>query len=551
MKSNLFKLSVISTGLFLVACSVTTPSSNYDPEKSYQITIIHTNDHHGRFWSNKYGEYGMAARKTLIDSIRADVAASGGQSLLLSGGDINTGVPESDLQDAEPDFKGMSMIGYDAMAIGNHEFDNSIDVLRKQESWANFPMLAANIYQKSTGERLFAPYEIFDLDGLQVAVMGLTTDDTVKIGNPEYLGDIQFTSPIDEAAKVVPELREKAQIIIAATHMGHYVDAQHSINAPGDVTLAREVNGIDLIVGGHSQDPVCMAAQNEANTDFKAGDACVPDTQNGTVIVQAHEWGKYVGRADFTFIGGELSLDSYQLIPVNLKKKIKVDGESKRVLIADAIAEDAAMVAFLQPYQDSGAEELNAIVSNSNGKLEGDRNVVRFQPTNLGELIALAQMTSVKADLGVINSGGIRDSIAAGDISYKDVLKVQPFANIVSYVEMTGSELKDYLAALAAMPIDSGAFAQFGGVSFDYANGKVSNLYVYGRGKQKVQDDLVYRMSVNSFSASGGDKYPKLSDHPGFVNSGLVDAAVLKDYLADLGSVDVADYEPGTKVTRR
>ena len=116
-------------------------------DKVTHLTVLHTNDHHGRFWKNSDGEYGLAAQKTAIDKIRAEVKAAGGQLLLLSGGDVNTGVPESDLQDAEPDFKGMSKIGYDAMALGNHEFDNPLGVLAKQQKWANFPLLSANIYR--------------------------------------------------------------------------------------------------------------------------------------------------------------------------------------------------------------------------------------------------------------------------------------------------------------------------------------------------------------------------------------------------------------------
>ena len=103
----------------------------YEQDKTYKITVLHTNDHHGHFWRNEYGEYGLAAQKTLVDGIRKEVAAEGGSVLLLSGGDINTGVPESDLQDAEPDFRGMNLVGYDAMAIGNHEFDNPLTVLRQ------------------------------------------------------------------------------------------------------------------------------------------------------------------------------------------------------------------------------------------------------------------------------------------------------------------------------------------------------------------------------------------------------------------------------------
>ena len=108
-------------------------ASAWEKDKTYAITILHTNDHHGHFWQNDHGEYGLGAQKTLVDGIRQEVAAQGGSLLLLSGGDISSGVPESDLQDAEPDFRGMNLVGYDAMAIGNHEFDNPLSVLRQQE----------------------------------------------------------------------------------------------------------------------------------------------------------------------------------------------------------------------------------------------------------------------------------------------------------------------------------------------------------------------------------------------------------------------------------
>ena len=307
-------------GLTGCAGMTDTAQPSWQADQTYKFTILHTNDHHGRFWHNNYGEYGMAARKTLLDQLRADVAAQGGTSLLLSGGDINTGVPESDLQDAEPDFKGMNLLGYDAMALGNHEFDNPLEVLRKQEAWAEFPMLSANIYDKTTGKRLFQPYQIFEQQGLKIAVIGLTTEDTAKIGNPEYIGGVEFRDPKVEAKALIAELEqtEKPDVIIAATHMGHYADGQRGVNAPGDVALARfmEPGKLDMIVGGHSQEPVCMEGPNLYNKNFKPGDACQPDQQNGTWIVQAHEWGKYVGRADFEFKNGELRMISYDLIPV-------------------------------------------------------------------------------------------------------------------------------------------------------------------------------------------------------------------------------------------
>lgn len=488
----------------------------------------------------------MAARKTLIDEIRAEVEKQGGTSLLLSGGDINTGVPESDLQDAEPDFKGMNLLGYDAMALGNHEFDNPLDVLRKQEEWANFPMLSANIYDKTTGERLFQHYQIFEKQGIKIAVIGLTTEDTAKIGNPEFIGNVEFRDPKSEAKKVIAELEktEKPDVIIAATHMGHYEDGHRGINAPGDVALARYLDDgdLDMIVGGHSQEPVCMEGPNVAKKDFKPGDECVPDQQNGTWIVQAHEWGKYVGRADFEFQNGELSLVSYDLIPVNLKKKVKLDdGSSKRVFIQDEIVKNQEVYNFLKPYQEHGQEQLNVKIAKSNGKLEGDRNVVRFEQTNLGRLIAASHMQRAKADFAVMNSGGVRDSIEGGDITYKDVLTVQPFGNIVTYTDMSGKEILDYLNVVATKPVDSGAYAQFYGISMTVENGKVSDVKFAGK---PLDLKKTYRFTVPSYNAAGGDGYPKINDHAGHVNTGFVDAEVLKQYLETNSPIDVNKFAP-------
>ncbi len=243
----------VALALFAALSLGSLSAQAYEQDKTYKITILHTNDHHGHFWRNDYGEYGLAAQKTLVDGIRKEVAAEGGSVLLLSGGDINTGVPESDLQDAEPDFRGMNLIGYDAMAVGNHEFDNPLSVLRQQEKWSKFPFLSANIYQKSTGERLFKPWALFKRGGLKIAVIGLTTDDTAKIGNPEYFTDIEFRNPAAEAKLVIQELQqnEKPDVILATTHMGHYDNGNHGSNAPGDVEMARSLpaGSLAMIVG--------------------------------------------------------------------------------------------------------------------------------------------------------------------------------------------------------------------------------------------------------------------------------------------------------------
>ncbi|PQJ63034.1 bifunctional UDP-sugar hydrolase/5'-nucleotidase [Vibrio jasicida] len=546
MKQRLIVKTALSAAILAISAGCATqPAHEWNEDTTYKLTVLHTNDHHGRFWQNKYGEYGMAARKTLIDELRAEIQAEGGSVLLLSGGDINTGVPESDLQDAEPDFKGMSKIGYDAMALGNHEFDNPLEVLFKQQEWANFPMLSANIYDKETGKRLFQPYAMFNKQGIKIAVIGLTTEDTAKLGNPEFIGEVDFRDPKEEAKKVIAELKEteRPDLIFAVTHMGHYENGNRGVNAPGDVAMARYLNegDLDMIVGGHSQEPVCMEGPNVIKKNFMPGDECKPDVQNGTYIVQAYEWGKFVGRADYEFRNGELSMVSYDLIPVNLNKKIKVNGESQRVLIQDEINQDEAMLEFLRPYQEQGQDKLNVKIAESNGKLEGDRNVVRYQQTNLGRLIATAHMERAKADFAVMNSGGVRDSIEAGDITYKDVLTVQPFGNMVSYVDMSGKEVLDYLNVVATKPVDSGAYAQFAGVSMTVENGKVSNVFI---GEKQLRLDGQYRFTVPSYNASGGDGYPKVNTHSGYVNTGFTDAEVLKEFLQTNSPIDVNEYAP-------
>ncbi|MBT9459469.1 MAG: bifunctional UDP-sugar hydrolase/5'-nucleotidase [Burkholderiaceae bacterium] len=521
----------------LGGCAVQTPRA------PLKLTVIHTNDHHGRFWTNADGEYGLAARKTLIDRIRAEVLASGGHTLLLDGGDVNTGVPESDLLDAEPDFKGMDLIGYDATAVGNHEFDKPPAVLAKQRQWVKYPLLAANIYKD--GQRMFEPYRVFERGGYKIAVMGLTTDDTQKMVSPDNIRGVVFRKPAEEAAQLVPELRAKADMVIATTHMGHYPDGNRGVNAPGDVEMARAVRGLDLVVGGHSQDPVCMLAENQRNEAYVPGQPCAPDRQNGAWIVQAHEWGKYVGRADFVIAAGKIELVRYQLLPVNLMKKLP---DGTKTTYTTPIPQDPQMRAFLEPFQTAGDTRLGVPVGSVDGLLDGDRVRVRRQPTNLGVLVAKAMMDKTGADLALINSGGVRESLQPGAISYRDVLKVHPFGGMLALVQLKGDELLAYLQAAAKMSPGAGAFPQTAGVQMRIVGGQLESAQVGG---QAIDPQRTYRLAISVFTAAGGDGYPKLDRHPGFVNTGFVDADVLRAYIAARSPLKAADYEPGDAVTRR
>jgi 5'-nucleotidase/UDP-sugar diphosphatase len=532
------KMRVISLLFAMSIAGCVTPPESVDPVR---VTILHTNDHHGRFWKNADDEYGLAARKTLIDRIRAEVRAQGGHTLLLDGGDVNTGIPESDLQNAEPDFRGMSLLGYDAMAVGNHEFDKPAPVMQRQRAeWSNFPWLSANVYQN--GARLFEPYRIFAAGPVRIAVLGLTTDDTAKmLGNVRYPG-VSFRSPIEEARQLVPQLRRKADVVIAATHMGHYTDGKHGVSAPGDVELARAVAGLDLVVGGHTHTMLCMLQENVRNDAYEPGGPCAPDRQNGAWIVQAGEWGKFLGRADFEYSKGEFRLVRYRLLPVNPKQKIRdADGNASDMPYAERIAEDSRALSLLRPYQDFGSSRLSLEVGRAIGEFDGGRPNVRTRPSNLGVLITAAMIEKTHADLALVSGGGIRDSLPAGRLTYRDILRVHPFANQIVTVSMRGSELVRYFEAVARMTPGSGAFPQYSGARMTTVGGQLKQLVVNG---QAVESDKMYRIALNSFVAKGGDGYPDLSSHPGLVNTGFNDAEVLREFIARRGVIKGEDFRP-------
>jgi 5'-nucleotidase/UDP-sugar diphosphatase len=278
------------------------------------------------------------------------------------------------------------------------------------------------------------------------------------------------------------------------------------------VTLARKVPGINVIVGGHTQLPL-----------FKA------DVQNGAAIVQAHEWGKYVGRVDLEVTGDKVRLVSYRLIPINHK------GTSER------INEDAGMLSVLRPFQERGQKNLQVKVGHTGEILKGDRDTVRSGETNLGNLITEAYRAKFNADLAVTNSGGIRDSIPAGDVTYEQVLTVLPFGNDVVTAKLTGRQLRSYLAELfsTANP-GSGAFPQFAGIEAVYRRGakRFDKLLVGGK---KLDPRRTYVLALPSFIAGGGDRYPVLKN---LVTYGYTDAAILREFFEKYSPLAAGHHGP-------
>ncbi|MGB0895315.1 MAG: 5'-nucleotidase C-terminal domain-containing protein, partial [Parashewanella sp.] len=323
-------------------------------------------------------------------------------------------------------------------------------------------------------------------------------------------------------------------------------------NAPGDVTLARGLTGkyankLAAIIGGHSQNLTCT-------NDYTPGGACTPDRQNNTYIFQAGDWGKYVGRADFEYFNNTLRMVNYRLIPVNLEVDNKVVG--------DPVTPDVTTQELLRPYQTRGQNELNRPIATTTVALQGDRTPVRSQQTNLGKFIAAAQRQSQRANFAVMNSGGVRASIAAGQVTTRDVRTVQPFENEVYKVTMTGADIKRYLGTVASIQAGSGGYPQFYGLkmTINCTSRSVDNVQIRNAGDDDTYQNLVdatqYTFTVPSFSASGGDSYPRLTgSNAVFPNAevdtsqGIIDWVALSDFFKseaakNNGTVNLSPFAP-------
>ncbi len=487
------------------------------------LTILHTNDHHGHFM--KFAPYpvrdvgGLAAQSTLVNITRAEVEKDGGVVLLLSAGDFNTGIPESDMLDAEPDIKIMNAMGFDALALGNHEFDNARDVLLKQQEWAEFPFLAANIVKKGSGEPLVESYVIKEYDGLKVAIFGLTTTRTPVLTLPENTADLEFKDPVETAKALVPKLKEEADIVVALTHMGFYEESSHHYEL-GDVNLAAQVPEIDVVVGGHSHTKLTEAKV--------VGD---------TLVVQAGSYSEYVGRLDLVVDteANKVTESAYKLISVNGKKRVRYNDNRYYMYVDKGYVEDGGILEMTTPYAEQADELLSQPIGETLVELLGTNGESRSQETNLGNLITDAMAAKAGADIALQNGGGIRTGIAPGTITYRDVLMVQPFGNTLVVIDMTGQQIVDMLN-FAATVYGGGGFPQVSGIKWtlNKTAGAAENVMI---GDAAIDLNKTYKVATNNFMAAGGDGYAVLKDLPKY-DTGFVDADVIREYITNAGTIE-------------
>jgi 5'-nucleotidase/UDP-sugar diphosphatase len=498
--------------MLLCACSGAQKSKDVGVPAVHRLVVLHTNDTHGhpvRFTHESRAHVGgLPARATLVQQIRKNQDSV----LLLDAGDINTGMPVSNLFKARPDILGFNYMSYDAMTVGNHEFDIPVSVLMEQMEIANFPFLSANIRTRD-GEYLAQPFIIKEFPEFKVAVFGLTTKETKFIGHPGHVQDLVFEDEVEVAQNLVPKLREKADVVIALVHLGIFESPQK-----GSKRLASEVGGIDLIVDGHSHTKLAAPIM----VKHRASD-------HETPIVQAWKYGLVLGKV-------ELNIQNQRVIDLAFEA-IPIDGEGVEKNV-DGIEEDPVLLTLLQPFVDDVDTRLSEIIGHASGTLTD--NEVRFQETPLGNMIAESMLwftRDLHVDFAVQNGGGIRADLPEGPIVIKQLYEILPFNDSVVVVTLRGSDVELLFDHMGAISPGTGAFPQVSeGVRFtvNRTTGKCEDILINGK---PIDREGTYRIATNSYLAAGGDGYKVFLKAVEKKDTGAAQTDVLEKYIRHIGGI--------------
>ena len=473
------------------------------------LVILHTNDTHGHPIATIDGG-GIPARVNIVKEIRSQYK----NVLLLDAGDINTGGPESNYFFAEPDILSYNYINYDAMAIGNHEFDIPVKNLQNQMNLAKFPFLSANVKTKD-GKYLGKEDIIKNFKNFKVGIFGLTTKETEIIGNKDNIKDIIFEDEVETAKKMVDILwKEKCDIIIDLVHLGIYDDDER-----GSKKLAKYVPGINLIIDGHSHTKM---------TD--------PVYVNDTPIIQAWKDGKIVGKGIVNIKNKKMTNLLWEPIPVNLAKIVRnEDGGKKSVTVGKSYEEDKNLIVNLRKYQ----EKVDKLLSEVVGKSTGDYVVtsVRKEQTPIGDLVCDAMKNATKefgVDFAITNSGGIRADLLRGGVTKKSIYEVLPFDNTIVVVKMSGYDLLTLFNYIAKIKQGSGAFPQVSdGVEFtiNFRDQIFQDIKINGTPIDFAKED--YKVAINSYMLEGGDGYEMFSKSSDIYDTAKYQRDALIDYIKE------------------
>ena len=473
--------------LYFSACRHTDSTKNTN--KTYtKLTILHINDTHGYFFKHSERDNpdigGFPAMSTLIKEIRKEVTANGGEVLFLHAGDLNTGVPESDFSNAIPDIIALNEMKLDAMVLGNHEFDNTKEIINEQIKLAEFPILAANIKYKNNGSYVDKPFIVKTYSNTKVHIIGLLTDGVIYVTPSPIIKELAITPP-DKAAKNYIKNIDKNSLIIALTHLG-IEDSKFSdrFTSIGDSTLASMVPEIDIIVGGHSHSKLLQ-----------------PIIQGKTLILQSEPYTKGIGRLDLKVLDGEIIDYRYKYIPINHKIKEMQKGKATYVNIDKEIPEDKELIAKLQPFADKVQEIMQEVIGQNNKFLpqEGSRN----KEIALGNLITDAMLLKGKCDVAIQGGSGIRNDLPKGSVTIRNVFSIHPFGNVIVKSKLSGSDLVKVLQEGFSFNIArKSKFLQISGAKIKLT---LNEVIIHEVANKPFDEKAIYTLCSDNFLSNGGE----------------------------------------------
>ena len=484
--------SLASAGIAALAIGLSLPGLAV---ADYTLTVLHTNDFHSRFEpisrfnsgckpeDNTEGKcFGGAAR--MVSAVAAARSRTN-NAILVDGGDQFQGSLFYTYYKGKAAAEMMNTLEYDAMTVGNHEFDDGPEVLRTFTEAVNFPILMSNgdVSKEPLLADKIRKSVVIERGGEKLGLIGLTPQDTGDLASPGK--NITFTNPVDAVAAEVEKLEaEGINKIIVLSHSGYGVDME----------VAKNVEGVDVIVGGHSNTLL-------SNTDEDAAGP-YPTMVGNTAVVQAYAYGKYLGELNLSFDDdGNIT-----------------EAKGDPLLISGEVVEEEKMLARVQELAEPLDEIRNKVVAETADDIEGNRDVCRVEECAMGNLIADAMLGQVKAQgisVALMNSGGIRASMESGEITMGDVLTVLPFQNTLSTFQLKGSDLIGALEnGVSQVEEVKGRFPQVAGVKFtwdstvDANGGRIVEVLVDDNGEWKPLDpEAMYGVVSNDFLRSGGDGY--------------------------------------------
>lgn len=506
-------------------------------DETFALTVLHTNDNHAHHEADGDGNGGVARQATVQNQIAEEVE----NLILLDGGDRFTGTLFHTVYEGQDQVQIMNALGYDAMALGNHEFDNGDEVLAEFVRGVNFAVLAANI-DFSASEVLsdigIEAFTTLDVNGESVGVIGMTTPDTPELSNPGR--DLVFESDLVAVANAAAaELTEQGvNKIILLTHTG--------INT--DLAIIDQLENIDLWVGGHSH-----TLYSNQNTGAAGEYPLAFESPLGEPIlyVQAGEHNTYLGRIDIEFDAAGIAT-AWQGDTIFLSRYITPDPELEGI-----VADLAEEIIALRDEQTGAVTDVY---------LNGDRTICRVEECNLGNLIADGMRNNAGTDVAIMNSGGIRADIDEGPITFGEALTVQPFGNLQATFEISGEGLLAAIengvssitlndAGQVARGGASGRFPQVSGMRFSFdpnlePGSRVVSLEIEQEDGSfaPVDPAATYSVVVPNFVRAGGDGYDMFTTpevEATAYDFGTIDYQVTLDYMIELGTVTNDSIEPG------